>query len=88
MRHIRERNQFEKETPHLVVVDKVLVRGHQLLLLGGRVAEQARPGLEALRRQPAHQGGLVLAQPQEQPEHVVLHLAGETLQTQVQQRSR
>lgn len=76
------------ETRHLVVVDEVLVCGHQFLLLDGRVAEEAGPGLEVLGSQPAHERRLVLAQAQEQAEHVVLHLAREALQAQVQKRGR
>mmetsp|Transcript_23573 Transcript_23573/g.40730 ORF Transcript_23573/g.40730 Transcript_23573/m.40730 type:complete len:236 (+) Transcript_23573:105-812(+) len=70
----------------LIVVDEVLVGCDELFLLGRGVGEQAGPGLQVLGGKSAHQRRLVLAQPEKQPQHLLLHFHRQSLQTQVKER--
>ena len=70
---------------HLIVVDEVLVCCDEFFLLGRGVGEQAGPGLQVLGGKSAHQRSLVLAQPEKQPQHLLLHFRRQSLQTQVKE---
>lgn len=72
---------------YLVIVNKTLVCGNELFLFDWRVSEQAGPSFQILSSESANQGRLVLAEAQIQAEHVILHLAGQTLQAKVKKRS-